>query len=158
VSRWVLILVLVLAVVAVGLGVFVWWGGDRLWSSQPPIPGKESGPQPAPRAERAAYTEEEVLAHPFWKQRPTKAELDGLLDRLLAEAGPKELAVGDNGKAWERKDDEEKGGGSDRYVVLRRPAGGGRPAALNELFERMTQVTDREKYKARYDAFNKKKQ
>lgn len=144
---WVVFLVVLVLVVGLpALAVWAWLANQQSALNRPerppstverPAPG---GPQPR--------TEQEVLDSPFWKQRPSRAELDKMVDRLLAPDGPAELAVGDNGKAWVPGAEDGKGG---RHVVVARPKEGGRPAVLGELYDRMKGLTDQEGYKARME-------
>lgn len=145
---WVIFLVGLLLVVGLpALAVWGWFASQRYAVGRPVAP-----PSPVARPESPApkaHTEEEVLDSPFWKHRPSRAELDAIVGRLLAPDGPAELAVGDNGKAWAPGAADGKGAG--RHVVVPRPKEGGRQAVLTEMYERMAQLTGREEYKARMD-------
>ena len=143
---WVVFLVLLLLVVGLpALGVWGWLASRQSTLNSPVgVPSPVVRPEPPKTGPR---TEEEVLESTFWKRRPSRAELDGIVDRLLAPDGPAELAVGDNGKAWAPGAADGKGEG--RHVVVRRPKEGGRQAVLSEMYERMAQLTGREGYKAR---------
>jgi hypothetical protein len=150
VSRRFWVVFLVVLVLVVGLPALAVWGW--LANQQSALNRSERPPsaveRPAP-AGAQPRTEGEVLESPFWKQRPSRAELDKMVDRLLAADGPAELAVGDNGKAWVPGAEDGKGGG--RHVVVARPKEGGRPAVLSEMYDRMKGLMDREGYKARME-------
>jgi hypothetical protein len=150
---WVVLLVILLLVVVLpGLAVLGWLASKQFALSRP-VASPSSVERPGPAA-AGAHTEEEVLDLPFWKQRPSRAELDATVERLLAPDGPAELAVGDNGKAWAPGAADGKGEG--RHVLVHRPKEGGRPAVLAEMYDRMTAVAKQEEYKKRFEEHNKK--
>ncbi len=150
---WVVFLVILLLVVGLpALAVWGWLASQESAFNRPvapPSPVEQTG-----RGGAAARTEDEVLDSPFWKRRPSRAELDAIVERLLAADGPPALAVGDNGQAW--APDSGDGKGASRHVLVRRPKEGGRPAVLAEMYDRMTSVTQQEEYRKRFEAHNKK--
>jgi len=144
---WVVFLVVLLLVVGLpALGVWGWLASKESALNRPVAPPSPVE-RPAP-AEVAGRTEEEVLDSRYWKQRPSRAELDAIVERLRAQEGPPALAVGDNGKAWDPADGK---GGTGRYVLVPRRPEAGRPAVLSEIYDGITRLTEREEYKARMD-------
>jgi hypothetical protein len=144
---WVVFLVVLLLVVGLpALGVWGWLASRQSALNRPVAPPSPVERPAAP--EVAGRTEEEVLDSPFWKHRPSRAELDAIVERLRGREGPPALAVGDNGKAWGPDDGKGETG---RYVLVPRRPEAGRPAILSEIYDRITTLTKREEYKARMD-------
>jgi hypothetical protein len=93
-----------------------------------------------------------VLAHPFWKRRPTREELGKILDRITDKAAPPRLAVDDRGEPWAGSTPEwdRSGWWKRRHVSVGSPfVQNDRRKALAEIYQRMTDLIDREKYEAR---------